>query len=254
MSSHGPKAYLADAFTAMNGVMGALSIYTTWQRWYILTGACLLLAMMFDGLDGRMARRFGSAHEYGHISDTIADMVSFATAISFLVYIAIIDLDAGYAIVALLPAGVYLFSAFTRLINYARKGYKLKRFSGLPSPAGALMAMVIVFLFGPTPYLFRSALALTILMTILSPLMISPVEYPKVRGKWLAPAVVVSVIVGVPGIYEYLATGTYFTIETQAAAALALAFMLGYVLSGPFLAVRDHIRGGAGGDGPTPGR
>ena len=254
MPSHGPTAYLADAFTAMNGVMGVLSLYTTWHRWYILTGACLLLAMLFDGLDGRMARKFGTTHNYGHISDTVSDIVSWGVAISFLVYIAIIDLDPGYALIAILPAGVYLISAFSRLINYARRGYKLKRFSGLPSPGGALMTLVLVFLFGPTPYLFGSALVLTILVTILSPLMVSPVEYPKVRGRWLIPAIVISVIVGVPGIYEYLTTGTYYTIETQAAATLAFALMLGYVLSGPALAVRDRFRGATSEDGPAPRR
>ena len=84
--------------------------------------------------------------------------------------------------------------------------------------------------------------------------MVSPVEYPKVRGRWLIPAIVISVIVGVPGIYEYLTTGTYYTIETQAAATLAFALMLGYVLSGPALAVRDRFRGATSEDGPAPGR
>jgi len=227
------KVYLADSLTAANGTLGILSLYTTWNRWYTLTGACLLLAMIFDGLDGRVARMFGTSHNYGHISDTLADIISWCIGISFLIYISITDMDPGYALIALIPAGVYFLSSFTRLIRYARGGYTLKRFEGLPSPGGALMAMVFIFLFGPTPYLFSSPPVVTLLITTLAPLMVAPVEYPKVRGKWLIPVVIISIIIGIPGIYMYLLTRTYMTPETTAAAILAFVIMLGYLVSGP---------------------
>lgn len=245
------RTRLADVATVGNGVMGACSILTTYLHMYLYTGAHLLAAMLLDGIDGYLARRLGTAHTYGRYLDTGADIVSFGVAPGFLLYTVITDMDGTLFLAALVSGVVYTSFAVTRLLIYVLRGYRLTVFRGLPSPAGALMVMMLVFLFGPTPYFFRWPLGTGGAMVVLSPLMVAPVAYPRVNGAWVRPSIVLCLVAGTAGISSYLLTFSYHTLPTQAAAAVAFVFMAGYALSGPALALRERTRGRCA-DAPLP--
>jgi len=238
----GPGRFLADILTIGNAACGLAAIYFALLPYYFATGGFLLLAMLFDGLDGAAARRFGSWHSRGHQVDTAADVVTMATAPAVLAWSAVTRIAPDLLLLATVAAVAYAAFALTRLFNFVLKGYKMDKFSGLPSPGGMLMVLLLVFLFGPTPFLTSQPVLMAVLVIALSPLMILPVAYPKVRGRWALPTAIAGLAVGVPAILTYLSTLSYDSFYVKAGAVVALAYFLGYALYGPATALATRLR------------
>ncbi|RMF72930.1 MAG: hypothetical protein D6744_16280, partial [Planctomycetota bacterium] len=129
---------------------------------YIVVGAYLIVgAMLFDALDGRLARLARRTSEFGAQLDSVADVVSFGAAPVLL----FLTLALGGAApggggepyvsglewnVALLGALVYVSCAAIRLARYNAENVKgeeaQQQFSGLPVPgaAAALVALLVL--------------------------------------------------------------------------------------------------------------
>jgi CDP-diacylglycerol--serine O-phosphatidyltransferase len=128
-----------------------------WFPTYIAVGAYLIvLAMIFDALDGRLARIARHTTEFGAQLDSIADVVSFGAAPVLLLLTLLLPLavaaDGGEPDVSklewrlgLLGALVYVSCAAIRLARYNAENIEEEaaqpRFRGLPAP-GAAAAMV----------------------------------------------------------------------------------------------------------------
>src|SRR4030042_432516 len=80
------RVSLGDIFTLANGALGFIAIVYIFDGSYLSATSLLLLSMVMDGLDGFMARRYGSKHSRGQVLDSISDAVSFAFAPALLVY------------------------------------------------------------------------------------------------------------------------------------------------------------------------
>ena len=68
----------ADSFTIVNGLLGTYAIFLLFagfQRWAL---SFVLLAVLADGMDGMVARRFGSS--VGPYMDEFSDTISFCAA------------------------------------------------------------------------------------------------------------------------------------------------------------------------------
>ena len=122
-----------------------------WFPTYIAVGAYLIvLAMVFDALDGRLARIARHTTEFGAQLDSIADVVSFGTAPAMLLLALLLPLAVpaeGEPIVGklewrlgLLGALVYVSCAAIRLARYNAENIEEEaaqpRFRGLPAPGG----------------------------------------------------------------------------------------------------------------------
>jgi CDP-diacylglycerol--serine O-phosphatidyltransferase len=243
-SDRGPGRYLADVLTCGNALSGVGAIYFALIPYYLAAGGLLLLAMLFDALDGAAARKYGSWHGRGHLVDTAADLVTMAAAPAVLTWSAISRTAPEHSLLAALAASVYGGLATARLLDYAAGGYRQDRFRGLPSPGGTLMVMLAVFLLGPTPFLLQSPLALGLVVIILSPLMVAPVAYPKLRGRIIIPLAALGLTAGVPAIYVYVTTFSYDPLIVKIGAAVALAYFLGYAVSGPLAEFAARIKNG----------
>ncbi len=127
-----------------------------WFPTYIAVGAYLVvLAMVFDALDGRLARITRHTTEFGAQLDSIADIVSFGTAPAMLLLALLLPLAVpaeGEPVVnklewrvALLGALVYVSCAAIRLARYNAENIEEEAaqpsFRGLPAP-GAAAGMV----------------------------------------------------------------------------------------------------------------
>ena len=130
-----------------------------WFPTYIAVGAYLIvLAMVFDALDGRLARITRHTTEFGAQLDSIADVVSFGAAPALLLLALLLPLAVpphGTAVVGklewrlgLLGALVFVSCAAIRLARYNAENVEEEsaqsRFRGLPTPGGAAM-MVALF-------------------------------------------------------------------------------------------------------------
>ncbi len=132
-----------------------------WFPTYIAVGAYLIvLAMVFDALDGRLARIARHTTEFGAQLDSIADVVSFGTAPAMLLLALLLPLAVpaqGEPIVGklewrlgLLGALVYVSCAAIRLARYNAENIKEEaaqpKFRGLPAPGAAAGVVALLVL------------------------------------------------------------------------------------------------------------
>jgi CDP-diacylglycerol---serine O-phosphatidyltransferase len=122
--------------------------------YYLLVSGCLiLLAMVFDALDGYVARLSKSDSQFGGQLDSLSDVVSFGAAPAFLLLcLGKLDWEEQDLIRQFFRviAALYLVCAILRLARFNLENLietpTTKRFKGLPSPgaAGCLAALAIL--------------------------------------------------------------------------------------------------------------
>jgi CDP-diacylglycerol--serine O-phosphatidyltransferase len=76
----------ANSISLLNVVFGSLSILYTLQGDYYLAAISILLAVIMDGMDGRVARRLDAISELGKQLDSLCDVISFGLAPALLIY------------------------------------------------------------------------------------------------------------------------------------------------------------------------
>ncbi|MEN8181406.1 MAG: CDP-diacylglycerol--serine O-phosphatidyltransferase [Myxococcota bacterium] len=145
----------------------------------------VVLAGVFDGLDGRVARRVGATSRFGGEYDSIADTVSFGVAPAVIAFRAGALGELGST--GWVLAFVYMACAALRLARFnVSPGRYSGRFEGLPSPAAAGMVVATVLFAG---FLSESGmpLALPAVMpglgvAFLGLLMVSSIPYRSFKG------------------------------------------------------------------------
>lgn len=168
---------IADLVSIANASSGFLSIVMISMGNFLLAAKFMLLAVIFDAMDGWVARKLNREDEcgFGKNIDSLSDIISFGVAPAMLLYSTSINFGIPYfsIIVALLIVicGILRLSRFNVITDSSDK-----HFIGLPIPSTALI-LGSFYLSG----FFNSDLAL-IIMILVSLLMISTVKYPKFKG------------------------------------------------------------------------
>lgn len=80
------KGMIPNTVTMINLALGFLSIYLTKEGLYNEAAYAIFGAMIMDGMDGRLARRWKVASEFGKELDSLSDLVSFGVAPALLAY------------------------------------------------------------------------------------------------------------------------------------------------------------------------
>jgi CDP-diacylglycerol---serine O-phosphatidyltransferase len=151
----------------------------------------ILLACIFDLLDGRVARMGGAESPFGREFDSLADLISFGAAPAFLVHrIVLRDVFADRPEVGWFIASVYLICGALRLARFnclatMPGGGGSKDFMGFPIPAAAgLVASLTLFLMWLDDKGFATGnwrYALPVILIFLSMMMVSEVKYPSFK-------------------------------------------------------------------------
>ncbi len=195
------RAVVPSLFTILNAFCGFLSIVQTSQGNIHLAGWFILLAAIFDSLDGVMARITKSCSQFGVELDSLSDVVSFGVAPSFMVYAAYLHT---LGTIGVLIAAMPLAMGAIRLarFNVQLVGFDKDYFNGLPIPMQAITLCAFLLEYyvdgvGMTPV---NANALIYLVIVLSLLMVSRIKYdtlPKFSKKQIAahPWKVVGVVI-----------------------------------------------------------
>lgn len=153
----------------------------------------ILAAILFDALDGRLARLGGRESLFGKEFDSLADVVSFGIAPALLVFSLILGPAAQYPFfqrIGWFIGFVYLLCAAVRLARFnvlthpavysAKQDLPTKDFVGLPVPAAAgTIASLVFFLHGYD--LREGAIALPFLMLLIAYLMVSVIRFPSFK-------------------------------------------------------------------------
>ena len=173
---------LPSIFTTFALFAGFYSIVASINGDYILAAISIMVAMLWDTLDGRVARLTNSQSAFGAEYDSLSDLVSFGVAPALLVYLWSLS-DLGR--IGWLAAFIYLVCAALRLARFnTQVGTADKRyFQGLPSPAAAGVIASMIWLkfwnfeyfdIGVVSFSYYIGIAITILCGLL---MVSNVRY-----------------------------------------------------------------------------
>lgn len=131
---------VANSITLLNVIFGSLSLIYTLNGNYKISAFYILLAVVMDGMDGRVARRLDIMSELGKQLDSLCDLVSFGVAPALLLYAQVMN-NFSYDIGTLLFLFFIVCGAF-RLARFNILNLKY-HFMGIPiTLAGTIMALV----------------------------------------------------------------------------------------------------------------
>jgi len=196
-----PVNVLASVLTTINLYLGIMSIFASIGNEYRFAAGLILAGIVFDMLDGFVARITHSQSEFGKELDSLCDVVTFGLAPAVLVFM--IYLPGGQSLPPV-PADesivgktgsymaiIYAICAALRLARFnVYQADQREFFVGLPTPAaGATIATFVLFLryfearLAPDSPGLLAYYALGPVAVLLAVLMVSNVLYPKNRAK-----------------------------------------------------------------------
>ncbi len=144
----------------------------------------VFVAMILDGLDGRVARWTNTQSEFGEQYDSLSDLVSFGLAPALIMYLwALVymrDVSVAWGKFGWMAAFIYVACAALRLarFNVQIEEVDKKHFIGLPSPAAAGIMVGMIWMLNDLDVSGRAIQIPALIMTISAGLlMVSNVKY-----------------------------------------------------------------------------
>jgi CDP-diacylglycerol--serine O-phosphatidyltransferase len=219
---------------------GFYAIVAAMQDKFAAAAIAVFIAMILDGLDGRVARMTNTQSEFGAQYDSLADLISFGVAPGLVMYQwALVHLQAygsAWGKAGWLVAFIYVACAALRLARFNTQIGKVDKrfFVGLPSPAAAAVVVGMVWVFHDLEVLGRNVQMPALLLTLAAGLlMVSNISFYSFKDFDLrnrVPFLAVLVIV------------LLFSLITIAPPKVLFGVFLLYALSGPLLWVWRRYR------------
>ena len=205
LKSTGMGYFLAipDAISLLNLVFGFLAILMVIDNHLTLASLCILVALVFDSVDGWVARKLERKDyfSFGKNMDSLADVVSFGAAPAAILYSLGSGMSDWSGYLVTIVCLIVLVCGMLRLARYnvIADRIQYKGFIGLPIPAAALI-LSTYYLSG----LFNITIA-CILMVFASYLMISAIRFPKFDNIYLLGigALMILILISPINIYLY---------------------------------------------------
>ncbi len=133
-----------DYVTCLNLISGLLSIYSAVHRHYMIAALLLLAGVLFDFLDGLLARKLKQESDFGAELDSLSDLVTFGVAPMVLV-MSYYNVNWLSLLSVSLPVFGALRLARHNINRHLTKGYLI----GLPiTTAGIVIPFLIIFELG----------------------------------------------------------------------------------------------------------
>lgn len=171
------RSVIPNLFTSLNMFCGFVSIIYATDGKYIDASILIIVASVFDALDGIMARLTKSSSEFGVELDSLSDLVSFGVAPAFLIYHSYLHQYAAIGIVIsslLMVFGGYRLARF----NVQLVGFDKSYFTGLPIPSSAItIAAYVIVYYRNNSYIEPFNHFIIPLVLTLSFLMVSRIKY-----------------------------------------------------------------------------
>lgn len=136
---------LPNLFTTSALFAGFYAIISAMNGKFEIAAIAIFIAMIMDGLDGRIARLTNTQSDFGVQYDSLSDMVSFGLAPALIVYAWNLN---NLGKLGWLGAFLYAAAAALRLarFNTQAKNEDKRYFQGLPSPAAAALVAGMIWL------------------------------------------------------------------------------------------------------------
>ena len=192
------RRLVPNSISSMSLIFGILAIFKTFEGDFFYAPIFIVVAAIFDSLDGRAARALGvGGGDFGKEVDSLCDMSSFGVAPAIMIYqYGMTELGiVGQVIAACFAIGGCMRLARFNVNTATVKGY----FQGMPIPAGACVLSSYVI----SGYSF-SAEVVAALTFAIAVIMYSNVRFPDFKGKgnpMYMPPVIIAVVLGAALLY-----------------------------------------------------
>ena len=218
---------LPNLFTASSIFVGVISIVEASKDHFVLASWLILLALIFDGLDGRIARMTNTTSQFGVEFDSLADIISFGIAPAMLLYFFIGDEFGRFGI---LVSALYVIFGAIRLARFNISTAKTDPnvFIGLPIPTAAIFISMWILLFHKYD-LQAYSIVLLLLALGVAILMVSNFRYPSFKKVQLDKPMVFRTL-----ILLTIAASFLYLFAAEGFALIILA----YTLYGPIRALK----------------
>ncbi|MDP5325615.1 MAG: CDP-diacylglycerol--serine O-phosphatidyltransferase [Litorivicinaceae bacterium] len=231
---------LPNVLTTVGLLAGFFSIITATRAVYQGVGLfetaaiAILVAGIFDGLDGRVARLTNTQSEFGAQYDSLADIVAFGVAPAVLVF--------SWSLSALgklgwVAAFIYVAGTALRLarFNVQREATDSNYFVGLACPAAAFfLASAVWSLVSHQIQGETVAFTMVMLTAVCGLLMVSSIPYPSFKNSDLKARV---------SLLAIMAAALLFAFISLDPPRVLLLLTTVYLISGPVLWTRQRIQG-----------
>ncbi len=222
---------LPNLFTTLNIFCGFYAVIAAVNGASNAAAIAILVAAIFDALDGKIARATHTTSRFGVEYDSLADLISFGLAPGLMIYLwALKPLGrlGWLAAFLFMVCGALRLARFNTQVDSVKSDY----FVGLPIPAAAGMLAATVLLhhrlgIGTS----ANKILILILIYILSFLMVSSIKFYSFKKPELSKKMNFNVLVGAVLIMIFIAA--------QPAIAL-FSIGLVYIMSGPFGFLRKY--------------
>lgn len=205
------------------------------QNW-VYAIICIFMACIFDGLDGRVARKLKASSKFGAELDSLCDFVSFGVAPAILMYQWSVNAipQWGWIFTLMFASGMAMRLARfnTMLEDTSVPEYWSHYFVGVPAPMAAaitVMPMLISFGFPEYEYILRNKYVCSVIMILVTYLMVSRIptislKKTKINSSLFLPLMIIFVL-----LISCLLTQPWLTMGL---------ITLGYLLTIPFTVIK----------------
>lgn len=222
---------LPNLFTSLNLFCGFYAVIAAIDGNFLPAAISIIIAGVFDNLDGKIARVTGTTSKFGVEYDSLADVISFGIAPGVMMYLWALK---PFGRIGWLAAFLFMACGALRLARFNTQVGTIDSnyFIGLPIPAGAGMNAATVLIFhkldiGGDAY----PVLILVMLYVLSFLMVSSIKYNSFKKLELFRNMNFNALVAAVLILIFVAS--------QPSIALFLCGAV-YVLSGPITTWRHH--------------
>jgi len=221
---------LPNFFTSLSAFFGVMSIIASSQVKFEKAFVYIILSLIADGLDGRIARLTNTTSKFGVEFDSLADIIAFGIAPAMMLFFAIGE---NYGRFGALISGLFVVFGAIRLarFNVTTMLNDPRFFIGLPIPTAAVVLSSWIML--DIKYKSHFDILILIGAMFLAILMVSNFRYPSFKkvdfNKNLAIKILVLIILSASFLYLF---------PTE---AIALYLTI-YVFYGVYRAIKGYMK------------
>jgi CDP-diacylglycerol--serine O-phosphatidyltransferase len=224
---------LPNIFTSLNIFFGFYAVIAAINGKFLTAAVAIIIAGVFDILDGKIARATHTTSHFGVEYDSLADLVSFGLAPGLMMYLwALKPLGR----IGWLAAFLFMVCGALRLARFNSQAGKVSgdHFVGLPIPAAAGMNATTVLLWHKFGFPVEpNRLIILVMLYVLAFLMVSNIQYTSFKNASLYRKMNFNVLVAAVLVLIFIA----------AQPSIAL-FSIGvtYVIAGPATSILRYRR------------
>jgi len=224
---------LPNLFTSCSLFGGFYSIIATIQGRFDAAAIAILISLLFDGLDGKIARFTNTTSKFGAEYDSLSDLVAFGVAPGLLAFEWSLEPFGRFGWLAVF---LYIICGALRLarFNIQKSNLESQHFQGLPIPGAAIfIATFVLFINSLSSLTGRRDFIIIIIMYLLSFLMVSTIDYFSFKKLDLFKRKPFNVLV---------ATILLFLVVAYKPALMLFLFSTIYIISGPAMMLSHLVR------------